>query len=209
MRMHNAVWAGLVIGILLAGSKTLWGEGFADIGVGAAITDDANVTEQSAKGVVAKRSDFGTSFAVATRIGYWFEGAPLLGVAASVSYYQTDVDLPSVSRANLTVIPLSLLAMARWPVLVSDEFPNGRLQPYVGVGPGLFITDVSPQGFSDTSHDIGLDVRAGGTWLLTSHVGWFVEYRYTHVSPSFMDRGIQEETGLATHHFLSGAAYHF
>jgi opacity protein-like surface antigen len=205
MRTGSAVGVSLVIGVLLACSRMLWAEGFADIGVGGAITQNAKITESNGKRAEG-RAHFADSVTVGGRIGYWFEGAPLLGVAGTVSYYQPGA---SGSTAKTEVVPLTLLAMARWPLLESNEFPNGRLQPYVGVGPGFFITDVSAPGFSDTSKEAGLDVRAGANLLFTSHVGSFVEYRLTHVGTTFRDQGVKEETSLTTHHFLAGMAYHF
>ncbi|MGD0950393.1 MAG: hypothetical protein ABSA52_23615 [Candidatus Binatia bacterium] len=110
MRTGSAVGVSLVIGVLLAGSRMLWAEGFADISLGGAITQDANVNELSGGNRVVARGHFATSVSVGGRIGYWFEGAPLLGVAGSVSYYQPDIgslDLPDVSRLDVTVVPLS------------------------------------------------------------------------------------------------------
>ncbi|MGD0946627.1 MAG: outer membrane beta-barrel protein [Candidatus Binatia bacterium] len=206
MRTGSAVGVSLVMAVLLAGPRMLWAEGFADIGVGGAITQNAQITTENNGNRAEGRAHFADSVTVGGRIGYWFEGAPLLGVAGTVSYYQPGA---SGSTAKTEVVPLTLLAMARWPVLESNEFPNGRLQPYVGVGPGFFITDVSAPGFSDTSKEAGLDVRAGVHWLFTSHVGSFVEYRLTHVGTTFRDQGERVETSLTTHHFLTGMAYHF
>lgn len=204
-RTGSRVGVSLVMAVLLAGPRMLWAEGFADIGVGGAIKQNAKITESNGNRPEG-RVHFADSVTVGGRIGYWFEGAPLLGVAGTVSYYQPGA---SGSTAKTEVVPLTLLAMARWPLLESTQFPNGRLQPYVGVGPGFFITDVSAPGFSDTSKEAGLDVRAGASLLLTPHVGWLVEYRLTHVGTTFHDQGERVETSLTTHHFLTGMAYHF
>lgn len=211
-------WAELILvaGLILPVPKVVCGEGFASLGLGGAITQDANINGEAPAGSVTVRGNFATSFTVDGRLGYWFEGAPMLGVAGSASYYQPDVgsgDLPAVSKSDVTVVSTSLLLMARAPVLTSNEFPNGQLQPYLGVGPGVFISQVSDPGFSDTSYDFGLDVRAGMSWLFTQHVGLFGEYRLTHVTPRFEDevlgQKVHVEVPLLTHHFLAGAMYQF
>lgn len=186
------------------------------------------------------RGDFATSPSVGGRAGYWFEGEPWFGLAATVSYFQPDVrpkGVENADRADLTVIPLSLLVMARASLLTSKEFSHGRLQPYVGVGPGLFISHVSGKlasgepDFSDTSTDLGLDFRLGLAWEFAQHFALFGEYAYTHVNPTFSsthtetkaidvqgasgtintDASVrrENETDIGTHRFLAGVSYRF
>jgi hypothetical protein len=38
---------------------------------------------------------------------------------------------------------------------------------------------------NDTSTDVGLDVRLGGAFLIETNWSAFIEYRFTHVSPTF------------------------
>jgi outer membrane protein OmpA-like peptidoglycan-associated protein len=203
---RSCIGVSLLVGVLLMVPRILWAEVFADIGVGGAITQNADITTESGGKQTEGRVHFADSVTAGARIGYWFEGEPMVGVAGTVSYFQPGA---SGSTAKTEVVPLSLLAMGRWPLLVSKEFPKGQLQPYLGVGPGFFITHASTPGFSDTSKEAGLDFRTGAQWLFTPRVGSFVEYRLTHVGTTFRDQGVREETSLTTHHFLIGMAYHF
>ena len=111
-----------------------------------------------------KNLDFSTSWTVGGRAGYWFEALPLLGLAADVSYFERNG-----SGAEINLVPLSFLVMLRYPLLTSDSFPKGRLQPYVGFGPSLFYSNTSIhfdpplQNVNDFSifTGVGFDARAG------------------------------------------------
>jgi len=71
-----------------------------------------------------------------------------------------------------------LQARQRLPLIKDKDFAHGRLQPYVGVGPSLFISrlsgDLGNRGgrASDTSLDVGADAR-GGVMVLLTHVSAF------------------------------------
>ena len=145
------------------------------------------------------------------RAGRWLDNVnwPWLGVAFDVSYFRPATDVQTV--------PLSLLLMARYGFLKDDEFPGGRLQPYVGVGPGLFISNadgaVGFQKVDDTSTDIGVDVRAGLAFRIDANWAAFTEYRFTHVSPSWrvevFGGKTDADTTFNTHHILLGVSYRF
>ena len=118
--------------------------------------------------------------------GYWLESVPWLGGAVDVSYFQADGD-----NVDITVIPSSLLVMLRWPLLTSDEFPKGRLQPYMGVGPSFFYlestADFTPtisRKLRDAALDVGLDVRSGLAWQFHKHFALFTEYRFSYLHRS-------------------------
>jgi opacity protein-like surface antigen len=90
--------------------------------------------------------------------------------------------------------------------------PKGKVQPYVGAGPGLFITHASADlgegvHFSDTVADLGFDGRAGIAWKVAEKWGVFTEYRFTHVKTEFSDLGISAETVLNTHYLLAGVRF--
>jgi opacity protein-like surface antigen len=107
--------------------------------------------------------------------------------------------------------------MARYGFLKDDEFPRGRLQPYVGIGPGLFFSNASGAVGSlevdETSTDIGLDFRTGLAFQFDPNWAAFTEYRYTHIEPSWKASVFGGETTASTtfntHHILLGVSYRF
>jgi hypothetical protein len=83
-------------------------------------------------------------FTIGGRFGYWLCPVPWLGFALDTSYYQFDVTPKHAQNlilqdAKIQVIPITPMVMARVPLLESSEFPTGRLQPYIGAGPGIFL----------------------------------------------------------------------
>ncbi len=169
-----------------------------------------------------QKVDFDSSFTIGGRLGYWAESYPWLGGAIDGSSFQADGD-----NVEISVSTVSLLLMVRWPfLLTSPEIPKGRLQPYVGVGPGFFFADMSAD-FRPTvskkvdasARGVGLDVRAGLAWKFHPHVAIFGEYRFTGVSlnqntdcktlfcPKPNNR--IEETTLTTNHVLAGLSFRF
>lgn len=151
------------------------------------------------------------------RLGYWLESRPWLGVAADASVFTPDFE-----DVTMTVAPVSALLMARLPLLEANEYPRGRLQAYLGAGPGLFFTSVSefvgpavapPAVLEDSSLDLGLDLRVGVAGAIGKRIQAFIEYRYTDV-----DTDLESMTGsgavryapsLETHHVLVGVSVRF
>ena len=158
------------------------------------------------------QTDFEDSVTGGVRGGYWFDPLPWLGLAGDVTYFGPDDDIPG--GPEIDVIPISPLLMLRAPLVTDEEFPNGRLQPFAGVGPGIFVSLVDfGGGDDDESVDVGLDVHAGLKFLVTPNVGIFVQYRYTWFEPELeLDVGpfdVDVEPELSTHHAAAGIGFHF
>jgi opacity protein-like surface antigen len=219
----------LVFCILTIGSVHNAGaEGFMDIYGGGAFTQnaDADISRSvSYLGSIRKKTDtenvhFGSSFTAGYRFGCWSEKYPYLGVAGDLSYFRAGNETVKVHA-----VPMSFLVMLRWPLLKTRDFPKGRIQPYVGIGPGFFYSyseaDFQPE-FSDTvsgfSLDMGVDARAGIAWQFHKHMALFGEYRYTNfrvdletTSLLYGLGGTRDtiETRMSTDHFLMGISYRF
>ena len=69
------------------------------------------------------------------QLGYWFEDIPWLGIASEAPLLRLDEKKQDISIGEDTNFdPLSGFLLLR--------YPNGRLQPFVGIGPTLFISDL-------------------------------------------------------------------
>jgi hypothetical protein len=201
-------WAIMLVclGIVGSATRSASAEWFLDVYGGASFTADADVTIRNGT-TFDDRVKFDTEAMGGGRLGYWLPGLRWLGVALDVSYFAPAAQGSTVD-ARLEVVPISPLAMFRLPLFESPEFPLGRIQPYIGAGPGFFLTSVKVDvpGFgeqrSDWQVEVGADARAGIAFMITPSVGTFVEGRYTVFSTN--PGGRSSEFDVETAHVMGG-----
>jgi opacity protein-like surface antigen len=247
MRAKSLLVTVVLLIALAGGAVPASAEWFGDLYLGGAFTQNSDLTAKgSVNGspfeITARDLRFDSSITGGGRLGYWFETLPWLGLGLDVAYFapnvlaqnvDTSVKLGGLSanigavqfeKLKLDVTDVSLDLMLRWPGLVSSpQFPKGRLQPYLTVGPAVFLvtardsTNFGPPN-DQSSHDTAIGVKAGfgTTWMLTPSIGLFAEYRFTHFSPTFdFDTNApgfskaKVETDVNTHHVLVGVTFRF
>jgi opacity protein-like surface antigen len=207
--MRRIILALSIVVAAVGGARPATAEWFADAYLGAALTQKDEITFTTFRVERSQDVQYGSSAVYGLRLGRWFDGLPWLGVAVDASYFRPTKDLQ--------VFPLTALALVRYSFFKDEEFTHGRLQPYAGLGGGLFISNVDGTlGFlkaSDTSVDIGLDTRAGIAYHFDANWVGFFEYRFTHVSPTYdvqpFGGRTPADTTLNTNHFLLGLSYRF
>jgi hypothetical protein len=85
-------------------------------------------------------TSFDDSITYGLRAGYWF--GKWAGLALDIFTFEPKLDAQDFTQgADVRATPISALLMLRWPLLASDEYPLGRLHPYIGGGPSLFLTE--------------------------------------------------------------------
>ncbi|RPI11188.1 MAG: porin family protein [Zetaproteobacteria bacterium] len=183
-------------------------EMFLDVYGGGAFPMDSDTTIRGPGYTIVGESPYKDSFVVGGRVGYYFTaGAPWLGLALDVSYFEANINLPDGAKND--VVPVSLLLMMRTPLAASQEFPGGRLQPYVGIGPSFVYSRSEAGSSSDTSFDVGFDFRLGLTWMLTRTIGLFGEYRFSYVRPDYDLDGETVEPEFTANHIAAGVTFRF
>ena len=201
------------------------GEWLADLYLGAAITDGSEVEVESyfPRESASERTSYDPSFTFGGRFGYWLDLFHYCGFAGDLSYFQADSE-----KVDFTIVPFSILLMFRWPLLTSEDYPHGKIQPYLGGGPSVIYYDMSvdfrpavSEKVSDWGFENGWDFRTGLLWQLHKNFGLYGEYRYTHYKINYRDETeewilgfeprtrLKVETTLDTHHFLTGIAFRF
>jgi opacity protein-like surface antigen len=195
------------LGLTVGAARPAAAEWFLDVYGGVSITDDADVKIRD-RATIDDTVKFDTEGMGGGRVGYWF--LRWLGAAVDVSYFGPAGDGATV-ETRLEVVPISPLVMFRLPLFDSPEFPNGRLQPYLGAGPGIFLTSVKVdvpgvgEENSDWQVEIGLDARAGITFMITPGFGTFVEGRYTAFSTN--PGGQNTDFDIDTFHVVGGFTF--
>lgn len=147
---------------------------------------------------------FDTAATIGGRAIYWMNTPSYLGVGLDASHFfgpdqkqQTSLTQlciagsgcstspETIKKFNNNVTDIGLDIMLRYPLWVSDQFTQGRFQPYVSVGPAVFITTLKdtdnfiPAGQSSTDTSIGINAGAGLILCFTQRLGAFIEYRDT------------------------------
>jgi opacity protein-like surface antigen len=242
MRIKPVVVFCAVLAWLTAAAVPASAEWFGDFFLGAAFTSNKDLTSETL-GARDTFEDvhFDKSFSFGGRGGYWFETAPFVapavpfvGLALDVSRFHPDISSQVVTRVeagggiepvllgdiDLSVTAISFDLMLRWPLLKSQQFPKGQLQPYFTVGPAIFIATADdtinfgpPNHQSDTDTSVGVKVGLGLAWQFHKNLALLGEYRFTHFSPEFeFERlGVRRtvDTTINSHDLLVGISYRF
>jgi len=189
-------------------------------------------TDFSPPGTISDR-DLKSSFVIGLKAGYYFPKARWFGLETEIFHttphikqQQTSITLQPGTTINGVVIPGSGTAtgtlsgdhfrVITWaPVNLMFRYHKTRLQPYVGVGPGVFFGRITStvQGFegSQSSTKLGLNAKVGLDYLVTRHLSLFAEGKYNRVKFDFKPSDTQ--LGYATTYdmymVLVGVSYHF
>ena len=167
------------------------------------IPSGSTVSDQSLK----------TSFMVGGKIGHYFSRAQWFGLEAEIFYSTPHIkqqDITVHSGTPITFTPsgggpstpvaneftyvgfpgahFSVLTIA--PLNLMFRYPGNRLQPYIGIGPGIFIARIKDPSVtqgddSQSSTKIGLNTLIGVRYFLTRHVSAFAEGKYNYVRFNF------------------------
>jgi len=206
-------------------------EWYADIYGGGAFTTRHN-TKTALPGFTVTAHDvkFDTSGTVGGRTGVWLDRIPWLGMGVDVFHFQPtigggqtlEITAPGLSTTATTqTIDVSVLGLGfdvlrlRLPLLQGEDYPQGRLQPYLTAGPALFWTRLKdttnlppPANQSDTDMSVGVKVGVGASYQLTHLIGLFGEYRFTHFQAQHDFAGpVQLSETFNTHHLIAGLSF--
>ena len=125
---------------------------------------------------------------VGAKLGHYFSRVRWLGVETEVTYSNPHVKQGTVTFSGPGGPPVTSPVLAglhqrviMWaPVTLLVRYPGYRLQPYVGVGPGVFFASLNgptaPPGQSGTA--IGLNAEAGLRYYITRHWSLSSEGKY-------------------------------
>ena len=232
--------AWIVALVLLAslgvGSRPASAEWFADVFAGLSLTrdHDLKLNDQGIGQGTYESVEFDRSLAWGARAGRYFDSLPFLGLGVDFFRFYPEIGGQSVQlrgcffpggcgtgrggigHLEVQSSAISLDLMLRLPLLKSADAPQGRVQPYVAVGPPLFITTITPRNTrnfrnhdGDTDYSFGFKAAAGVAVQVFSNLALFGEYRFTHVSPEveLHDANLNRttlRTDLDTHSALVG-----
>jgi opacity protein-like surface antigen len=226
----------VVLASLGVGSRPASAEWFADLFAGLSLTrdHDLKLNDQGIGQGTYESVEFDRSLAWGGRFGRYFDSVPFVGLAVDFFRFYPDIGGQSVQlrgcffpggcgtgrggtgSLEVQTTSVSVDLMLRLPLWKSTEAPQGRVQPYVAVGPPFFITTITPRNTrnfrnhdDDTDYSFGFKAAAGVAVQVFSNLALFGEYRFTHVSPEveLHDANLNRttlRTDLDTHSALVG-----
>lgn len=175
--------------------------------------------------------ELSTSFMFGGKIGHYFNSARWVGLEAEVFYTTPHIEQqvhtfqnPSVpgvtASATLQGAYFRVLTLAPFNLML--RYHKTRLQPYVGVGPGIFFARIkgegpapdSPESTSDNAR-LGLNAKVGLEYHVTKHLMAFAEWKFNYAQFKFDENqnlwpfpyGLD---ATYTMHLVSfGVGYHF
>jgi opacity protein-like surface antigen len=175
--------------------------------------------------------ELSTSFMFGGKIGHYFNSARWVGLEAEVFYTTPHIEQqvhtfqnPSVpgvtASATLQGAYFRVLTLAPFNLML--RYHKTRLQPYLGVGPGIFFARIkgegpapdSPESTSDNAR-LGLNAKVGLEYHVTKHLMAFAEWKFNYAHFKFDENqnlwpfpyGLD---ATYTMHLVSfGVGYHF
>ena len=223
--------AALVLTTVLGTTSPACAEWFAGAYLGFAMTSDTELTFTRRVPRTWQDVEFQTAPVWGARAGYWFEGDQFgeftryIGADLDVSYFrpriptqtqQTEIGAQRLGGMDVSVVTISPSVLVRFPLLADQEFPQGRLQPYVAFGPTFFVTSAEdsgtfggPGGGSESDSGLGVTFRLGLSWAFTDALSVFSEYRLVHLSPTYEFTRGPVDFDITSHQLNFGIAYRF
>ena len=234
IRVMRRLIAASALASVLASTAPAHAEWWAGLYLGLAVTSNTEVTFHTRRPRTWEGVEVDNSFVWGGRVGYWLERGvfgdmfgdltPFLGFDVDISYFRPRIPTQTASSdegprrlgaMDLAVGTFTPELIARYPLMVDNEYPSGRLQPYVAFGPTIFYsstgdsTTFGPRRSSESDVGVGVSVRPGIAWHVSESVAIFAEYRFVHLSPTFdFPRG-PVDLSINSHQFNFGATYHF
>jgi len=217
------VLAAALLGLasLVLGGRPASAEWFADLYAGPSFTGhhDLKLDDRGVGRSTFRNVDFDTALSWGIRFGHYFDSLPFLGLAADFFQFYPNVRPQSVrvegclslgscgggqvgtGSLDITETAFSVDLMLRLPLIKKDNAPNGLLQPYIAIGPPLFLTTVDPRNTrlfrnhnSDTDLSFGYKAAGGLAFQVYQSLVLFAEYRFTHVAA---DVNLQDSVSAA------------
>ena len=169
-------------------------------------------------GITLSDLDLKESVMYGAKLGYFFPTLKWLGIEAEAFNTTPHIKQQTVTASGLGVTASTLASGANFRVLTTAlnliaRYPGKTLQPYAGVGLGIFFARISDESGSNSDNGVpGLNALAGIRWLITQNLGVFAEYKYTQATFKFdniANTGTGIEADYSASHIAGGVSIHF
>jgi opacity protein-like surface antigen len=193
--------------------------------------ESIDITTQFIPGTTHSDLELSNSFLYGAKVGHYFNAARWFGLEAEAFYTTPHIkhQVHTIANPSVPGPPSSaMLQGAHFRVLTVAPFNlmfryhKTRLQPYIGVGPGIFFARIqgeglapgSPESTSDNGR-LGLNAKIGFEFYITRHLTAFGEWKYNYAPFSFKENvnlfpfPYGFDTTYRMHLVSFGIGYHF
>lgn len=161
------------------------------------------------------------------KFGRYFDTLPWLGVEIETNFSRHAIRRQQVSLspplpggpASLTypfdrfyIWDMQLNLLARYGFFKDKEVTFGRLQPYIGIGPGFEVL----YGETDSAKNFAIEALAGLKYMVTEKIGVFCEYKFSYQFDVEYEQvringspEVRMSFNVPHHRFVLGVSYHF
>lgn len=115
-----------------------------------------------------------------------------------------------------STFPGQNLRVLNWaPINIVVRYQMGQLEPYAGIGMGVFFARVKDKESGESSSDtsVGLNTQVGLRYMVTKNMSLFGEWKYNRASFNFAESSPTQATGFKAdyraHILAFGVGYHF
>lgn len=183
-------------------------------------------TDIAGGGITVKDAELDNSPSFGGKIGIWFTGTREavgidLGAEIDVTNFNPNLPGGQVLTSNLGLVRTNALdlnatyfginVLARLPMGVTPELPNGRWFPYIGVGGGGQRVTLQTTGPTEGRNTSPAFQGLGGVKVfLSRHIAAFAEGKFIHASHTFdVEGGPAISADLNSIHGVGGLSLHF
>ena len=161
------------------------------------------------------------------KFGRYFDSLPWFGIEGETNLSRNIIPGPGKISPSLPGLPPQVLSgkdyflvwsmqvnvLARYGFFKDKEVTFGRLQPYVGIGPGWEVV----YGTFDSTKNLAIEALGGVRYMCTDKISLFLEYKYSYqFKLEYQDVHFNGDTldktfifNFPHHQFVLGVSYHF
>lgn len=116
-----------------------------------------------------------------------------------------------ISRREFAVDNIAFNLLFRYPIWATEDMPQGRWYPYVGIGGGAQRARLSLQGYEETSYSPSVQALTGLKFFVIKRLAIFGEAKWTQGWHTFKYEtdSYWERYSISTIHLVGGVALHF
>jgi opacity protein-like surface antigen len=180
------------------------------------------------RGRTAKDIVYQPGVLAGVKFGRYFDGLPFFGMELETNFSRNAIrgqqvaispPLPNGKSSFFygadwfMIWNMQFNLLARYGFLKDKEVPFGRLQPYIGIGPGFEII----YGKTDSAKNFAIETLAGIRYMCTKNIGIFCEYKFSYqfkveYEQVLIDKRPPQGTmsfDVPHYRFALGVSYHF